>query len=159
MTIRPPFTSALVEQRLGELQQLVRLGTSLADAETPPIERRVLLRRSVCVVGRAPGGSDARDVILHVTPVAIDRHLGWMPDAWFDPFGGEITGVALSLLVGATVDGRAVDALPRGRGGTITLRLLAPRPACVDALPLLERSDHRPRLWLALARDRARTRW
>jgi hypothetical protein len=39
------------------------------------------------------------------------------------------------------------------------LRFLAARPACVDALPLLEQPDQHPRLWLCSSRDRAHTRW
>ena len=64
---RAPLSPELVEQRLSELQQLSRLGASLAEAELPPIDRRILERRSLRIVGRAPGhGVDARDVRLHV---------------------------------------------------------------------------------------------
>lgn len=158
--IRAPLTPELVDQRFSELQQLSRLGASLAEAELPPIDRRLLERRSVRVVGRALGhGGDARDLRLHVLPVAVDRQLGWMPGAWVDPGNGQVMGEGLTVLVGAFVREQAVDMLPRGHDGTITLRFLSARPACVDALPLLERSDHRSRLWLCLSRDRANTQW
>lgn len=158
--MRAPLTPELVDQRLSELQQLSRLGASLAEAELPPIDRRLLERRSVRVVGRAPGdGFDARDLRLHVLPVAIDRQLGWMPGAWVDPATGLVVGEGLTMLVGASVREQAVDALPRGHEGTITLRFLSACPACVDAIPLLARSDRGSRLWLCSIRDRANTRW
>lgn len=160
MRVRAPLTPELVEQRFAELQQLSRLGASLAEAELPPIERRLLERRSIRVVARAPGrGFDARDLRLHVLPTAVDRQLGWMPDAWVDPEDGQIVGEGLTVLVGASVHGQAVDVLPRGHDGTITLRCLSGGPACIDAIPLLERSDQTPRLWLCSRRDRANTRW
>jgi hypothetical protein len=161
VTVRaPPLTPELVEQRLSELQQLSRLGASLVEAALPPIDRRILERRSLRIAGRAPGHvSDARDIRLHVLAVAIDRQLGWMPDAWVDPTSGEVVGVGLALLAGALVDERAVDALARGREGTVILRFLVARPACVDALPLLEHADQHARLWLSSRRDRSRTRW
>jgi hypothetical protein len=149
-----------VERRLSELQQLSRLGASLLEAELPPIDRRVLERRSLVVVGRASGRSaDARDVRLHVLPAAVDRQLGWMPDTWVDPKSGAVVDRGWSLLAGAFVADQAVDALPRGQEGIVTLRLLLRRPACIDALPLLEHSDRRPRLWSCSSRDHARTRW
>lgn len=160
MTARGPLTPELVEQRLSELQELSRLGASLAEAEMPPIDRRVLARRSLCVVGRALGAVlDPRDLRLHVSPVAVDRQLGWMPDAWVDPTTGAILGAGLTLLAGAWVGERSVDALPRGHEGIVVLRFLPARPACVDALPVLERSDRQARLWLCSSRDRAHTRW
>jgi hypothetical protein len=160
VTVRAPLTPELVDQRLSELQQLSRLGGSLLEAELPPIDRRLLERRSVRVVARANGhGSDGRDLRLHVSPAAVDRHLGWMPDAWVDPVSGLVVGTGLTMLVGALVNGRDVDALPRGHGGLLTLRFLSSRPECVDALPLLERSDQQARLWLCAGRDRARTQW
>lgn len=160
MTTRAPLTPELVEQRLSELQQLSRLGASLAEAELPPIDRSILERRSLRIVGRAPGqGVDARDVRLHVLPPAIDRQLGWMPDAWLDPTSGAVVGTGLTVLAGALTGEQPVDALPRGREGSIILRFLVARPACVDALPLLERSDQHPRRWLCSSRDRGRTRW
>jgi hypothetical protein len=160
VTVRAPLTPELVDQRFLELQQLSRLGASLLEAVLPPIDRRVLERRSILVVGRAPGrGCDARDVHLHVRAAAVDHPLGWMADAWVDPADGGIVGAGLAVLVGAVVSGHAVDALPRGQDGTIVLRFLAARPACIDALPLLEHADQLPRLWLCLQRDRANTRW
>jgi hypothetical protein len=159
MTARP-LTPELIEQRLSELQQLSRLGASLAEAELPPLERRQLERRSLCVVGRRSVHSrDAREVCLHVMPTVVDRQLGWMPDAWVDPANGLVVGAGLTMLVGAQVGERRYDALPRGHEATVTLRLLAARPACVDALPVLERSDGGPRLWLCSQRDRVRTQW
>jgi hypothetical protein len=159
MTARP-LTPELVERRLSELQQLSRLGASLAEAELPPIVRRQLERRSLCVVARAGASSrDARDVGLHVMPTVVDRQLGWMPDAWVDPANGLIVGAGLTMLVGAQVGERRCDALPRGHEATVTLRFLAARPICVDALPVLQRSDGCPRLWLSLLRDRLHTQW
>jgi len=158
--MRAPLTPELVDQRFAELQQLSRLGASLAEAELPPIERRILERRSIRVVGRALGrGCDARDLRFHVLPTAVDRQLGWMPDAWIDPGDGRVVGEGLTVLVAAFVREQAVDMLPRGHDGTITIRFLSDRPACVDAIPLLERSDQTPRLWLCSRRDRANTRW
>lgn len=160
MTARLPLTPALVEQRLGELQQLSRLGASLVAAELPPIDRRRLGHRSLCVVGRAPGqGRDARDARFHVAPAAVDRQLGWMPDAWVDAASGRVVGTGLTLLVGASVNGQPLDALPRGRAGIVSVRFLDERPACVGAVPLLERSDGYVRLWLCLQRDRLHTQW
>jgi len=158
--VRAPLTPELVDQRFAELQQLSRLGASLAEAELPPIERRILERRSIRVVGRALGrGFDARDLRLHVMPTAVDRQLGWMPDAWVDPGNGRVVGEGLTVLVAAFVCERAVDMLPRGIIGTITIRFLSDCPACIDAIPLLERSDQTSRLWLCSRRDRANTRW
>jgi len=158
--VRSPLTPELVGQRFSELQQLSLLGASLAEAELPPIDRRVLERRSIRVVGRALGhGVDVRDVRLHVSPTAVDRQLGWMPDAWIDPTSGLIVGSGWAMLAGAFLSEQAVDVLPRGHDGTITLRFLSARPPCVDALPLLERSDQCPRLWLCSNRDRGRTLW
>lgn len=158
--LRSPLTPDLVERRFAELQQLVRLGASLAEAVLPPIERRVLARRSVLVVGRlADPGADPRDVRLRVAKNAIDRHLGWMADTWIDPVGGQIVGAGVVALVAAFVDEHPVDALPRGHHGTLTVRFLVGRPACVDALPLVDRSDEHPRLWLCSAYDHARTSW
>ena len=160
MTDRSPLTPELVDARFSELQQLSRLGASLVEAELPPIERRVLERRSLRVVGRARGpGADARDVRLYVLPTASDRQLGWMPDAWLDVTTGAFVGRGLTVLVAALVDERARDVLPRGHDGTVTLRFVEDRPACIDELPLLERSDQRPRLWLCADRDRVRTSW
>ena len=160
MTVRPPLTPEVVERRLSELQQLWCLGASLLEAELPPIDRCVLERRSLLVVGRAPGrGVDVRDVQLHVLPAAVDRQLGWMPDTWVDPTSGAVIHTGLSLLAGARVRDHAVDALPRGQEGVVAVRLLIGRPACLDALPLLERSDRTARLWLCSHRDRVRTRW
>jgi len=61
MMMRAPLTPEFVEQRLSELQQFARLGASLAEAELPPIDRRLLERRSVRVVGvsRATGSMRA----------------------------------------------------------------------------------------------------
>jgi len=99
-------------------------------------------------------------VRLLVSPVMVDRHLGWMPDCWVDPLDGEVVGDGLAVLVAASVEGgRALEALPRGRAGIVTLRFLLGRPACIDALPVLERHDRQPRLWACMARDRARVRW
>lgn len=160
MTARPPLTPELVDQRFSELQQLSRLGASLLEAKLPPLDRRLLGRRSVCVVARALGrGSDARDLQLYVSPTAVDRQLGWMPDAWVDPTTGLVVGAGFTVLAAAFVNDRAVDALPRRTDGVITLRFLSARPGCVDLLPLLDRSDQRPRLWLCSNRDRARTQW
>jgi hypothetical protein len=160
VTARAPLTPELVEQRLAELQQLSRLGASLAEADLPPIDRRLLERRSLRIVGRALGhGSDVRDVPLHVLPTVVDRQLGWMPDAWVDPTSGAIVGVGIGLLAGASVDERSVDALPRGRAGIVVVRFLAERPACVDLLPLFAHPDPQPRLWLCSSRDRAHARW
>lgn len=160
MTTRAPLAPELVDQRLSELAQLSRLGASLVEAELPPIDQRRLGARSLHVVARAPGrGSDPRDLRLHVSPAVVDRQLGWMPDAWVDPTTGSIVGDGLTVLVAACVNDHVVDALPRGHGGIITLRLLSARPACVDALPLLEHPDQRPPLWLCSHRDRARTQW
>jgi hypothetical protein len=61
-----------------------------------------------------------------------------MPDAWVDPTSGEVVGAGWSLLAGSFLGERAVDALPRGCAAIIVLRFLMDRPACVDALPLLE---------------------
>ncbi len=161
MTARA-LTPELVERRLAELAQLARLGISLLEAELPPIDRGVLERRSLRIEGRAPGAaaSDPRDVRLLVSPAAIDRQLGWMPDCWIDPADGRIVAGGLAVLVAASVDGtRSLDALPRGHAGIVTLRFLLGRPACIDALPLLDRHDGQPRLWSCMARDRARTRW
>jgi hypothetical protein len=159
MTARP-LTPELIEQRLSELQQLSRLGASLAEAELPPIERRQLERRSLCVVGREASRShDTRDVCLHVVPTVVDRQLGWMPDAWVDPANGLVIGAGLTMLVGARARNQRYDVLPRGHEAMVTLRLLSARPACVDALPVLERSDGCPRLWLCLLRDRLHTQW
>ncbi len=159
MTARP-LTPELVELRFSELQQLARLGASLLEAEMPPTDRRVLELRSLQVIGRSVARlADPRDIRLHVSPSAIDRHLGWMPDAWVDPTTGLVVGLGLSVLVGALVDDRSLDALPRGREGVVTLRFLAQRPPCVDALPLLEHSDHQSRLWCCTGRDHQRTRW
>jgi hypothetical protein len=155
-----PLTPELVEQRLSELQQLSRLGASLAEAELPPIARRQLECRSLRVVGRATDSRpDARDVCLHVMSTVVDRQLGWMPDAWVDPANGLVVGAGLTMLVGAQVGERRYDALPRGYEATITLRFLVARPACVDALPALEHSDGCPRLWLCSQRDRRHTQW
>lgn len=160
MTARPLLTSELVDRRLSELQQLSRLGASLAEAELPLLDRRRLERRSLGVAGRAACRvRDERDVCVHVMPTAIDRQLGWMPDAWVDPVSGLIVGTGLTMLVAASVSAQTVDALPRGHEGTVVVRFLAARPTCVDALPLLERSDGCPRLWLCLQRDRLHTQW
>ncbi|HEX3479725.1 MAG TPA: hypothetical protein VHT91_32100 [Kofleriaceae bacterium] len=160
MTARSPLTPELVEQRLSELQALSRLGASLLDAELPPIDRRQLERRSLRVVGRARGaGCDPRDVRLHVAASPIARHLGWMPDAWVEPDSGLLVGTGLAVLVAIWVDDVPCDTLPRGQAGTATLRFLIERPACVAALPLLERSDHGARLWSCLQRDRQITQW
>jgi hypothetical protein len=160
VTARPPLTSELVDRRLSELQQLSRLGASLAEAELPLIDRRRLERRSLGIAGRAVCRvRDERDVCVHVMPTAIDRQLGWMPDAWVDPLNGLVVGIGLTMLVGARVSERGCDVLPRGHEGTVIVRFLAARPACVDALPLLERSDGCPRLWLCFERDRQHTQW
>lgn len=158
----PTLLPELVERRLAELAQLVRLGASLLEAELPPIDRSVLERRSLRIEGRASGAvpSDARDVRLLVSPVAVERQLGWMPDCWVDPADGQIVAGGLAVLVAASVDGtRALDALPRSHAGIVTLRFLLGRPACIDALPRLDRHAGQPRLWSCMARDRARTRW
>jgi hypothetical protein len=132
----------------------------LVEAELPPIERCLLERRSLRVVARAVGrGSDARDVRVHVSPPAVARQLGWMPDAWVDPTSGLVIGNGLMVLVGAIVNDEPLDALPRGHGGVVTLRFLSSCPACVDELPMIVRSDQCPRLWLCSSRDRARTQW
>jgi hypothetical protein len=160
-----PLTPELVERRLGELAAMARLGASLLEAELPPIERGVLERRSLRVEGRAAGAAapsqhDPRDVRLLVASAAVDRPLGWMPDCWIDPGDGRIVEGGLAVLVTASADGSAaLDALPRGRAGTVTLRFLLGRPACLDALPALERHDGQVRLWACMARDRARARW
>jgi hypothetical protein len=158
--MRSPPSPELVDRRFAELQQLSRLGASLLEAELPPIDRRVLERRSLRVIARTgDGGSDWRDLRLYVSSTAVDRQLGWMPDAWVDPMSGLVVGAGLTVLAAAFVNEQSVDALPRGRDGMITLRFLAARPECVDTLPLLDRSDQRPRLWLCSNRDRARTQW
>lgn len=155
-----PLTPELVSARFAELQQLSRLGASLLEAELPPSDRGVLEHRSARVVGRSLArGADPRDVRFYVLASAVDRHLGWMPDAWVDPASGAVMGHGLAVLVAAFVRERPVDALPRGCDGTITLRFLSTRPSCVDALPILDHSDHKPRLWLCSDRDRQRTRW
>jgi hypothetical protein len=157
---RAPLTAALVERRLSELQQLSRLGASLAEAAMPPIGRNMLERRSLRVVGRAPGeGADARDIWLHVSSPAVDRQLGWMPEAWVDPVSGAVVGTALTMLAGALVGKQHVEAIARGSEAIVILRFLTARPPCVDALPLLEEPDRRVRLWLCSGRDRARTQW
>ena len=156
------LTPELVDRRLAELAQLARLGASLLEAELPPLDRGVLERRSLRIEGRAVGGAlaDPRDVRLLVSPVAIDRQLGWMPDCWLDPLDGRIAAGGLAVLVGASTDGGPpLDALPPGRAGIVTLRCLLGRPACLDALPVLERHDQQPRRWACMARDRARVRW
>lgn len=160
MTARP-LTPELVEARLTELQQLARLGESLLEAELPLIERGMLERRSLRIEARAGGAcADPRDVRLLVSPAAVDRQLGWMPDCWVDPLDGRVLGGGLAVVVAASVDQlQALDALPRGHAGVVTLRLLTGRPACIDALPALERHDGRPRLLACMARDRARVRW
>ena len=158
----PALTPELVERRLAGLEQLARLGSSLLEAELPPLDRGVLERRSLRIEGRASGAapSDPRDVRLLVSPVAVDRQLGWMPDCWIDPADGRIVAGGLAVLAAASLDGtRSLDALPRGHAGIVTLRFLLGRPACIDALPLLDRHDGQPRLWSCMARDRARTRW
>jgi hypothetical protein len=160
--VKTPLTSELVARRFAELAELARLGASLLEAELPPIERGVLERRSLRVEGRVAGATpaDPRDVRLFVSPVANDRQLGWMPDCWVDPVDGCVSGSGLAVLVAASVDGvRSLDALPRGHAGIVTLRFLLGRPACIDALPLLPHHEGRPRLWVCMARDRARTRW
>jgi hypothetical protein len=98
-----PLTPELVERRLDELAQLSRLGASLLQAELPPLERRVLERRSLGVEGRVMGGAtfDPRDVQLFVSPVAVERQLGWMPDCWVEPRDGQIVGEGLAVLVGS----------------------------------------------------------
>jgi hypothetical protein len=160
-----PLTPELVERRLGELAALARLGASLLEAELPPIERDVLERRSLHIEGRAAGAvapspRDPRDVRLLVAPSAVDRPLGWMPDCWVDPGDGQIVEGGLAVLVAASVDGSGpLDALPRGCAGVVTLRFLLGRPACIDALPALDRHDGRVRLWACMGRDRARARW
>jgi hypothetical protein len=162
VTIRP-LPPELVARRLAELGQLARLGASLLEAEMPPLERGVLERRSLRIEGRAGriAHADPRDVQLFVSPAAVDRQLGWMPDCWVDPLDGQIAAGGLAVLVAASASGTGpLDALPRGRPGVVTLRLLQGRPACIDALPVLERHDHRVRLWSCMARDRARvTGW
>jgi hypothetical protein len=157
-----PLTPELVERRFAELEQLARLGSSLLEAELPMLERGVLERRSLRIEGRAAGfaHADPRDVPLFVSPVAVDRHLGWMPDCWVDPSDGRVVAGGLAVLVAASLDGAAsLDALPRGHAGIVTLRFLLGRPACIDALPILERHDRQPRLWSCMARDRTRARW
>ena len=161
MTIRP-LTPELVERRLTELAQLARLGASLLEAELPPLDRIVLERRSLRIEGRAARAAsfDPRDVRLLISPAAVDRPLGWMPDCWIDPLDGRVAAGALAMLVAASVDGvRSLDAVPRGQAAIITLRFLLGRPACIDALPVLDRHDRQPRLWACMARDRARVRW
>jgi hypothetical protein len=151
-----------VERRFAELEQLVRLGASLLEAELPMLDRGVLERRSLRIEGRIAGGSysDPRDVRLLASPVAVDRLLGWMPDCWVDPVDGRVAADGLAVLVAASIDGtHSLDALPRGHAGIVTLRFLLGRPACIDALPVLERHDGQPRLWSCMARDRARVRW
>jgi hypothetical protein len=156
----PPLTAELVEDRFSELQQLSRLGASLLDAELPPLDRRALEHRSLRVVARCAGrGADPRDVRLHVLPSPVDRQLGWMPDAWVDPTTGLVVGRGLTVLVGACVNDQPLDALPRNCAATISLRFLAQRPACIDALPLLDHTDQHVRLWSCAERDRQRTRW
>ena len=160
MTTRAALTPELVRDRLAELQQLSRLGASLAEAVLPPIGRDVLARRSLRVVGRsAVSGRDPRDVRLYVSRTAVDRHLGWMPDVWVDPSSGLVVGAGVVVLVAASVGENSVDALPRGHDGVVMLRFLDARPVCVDVLPIVERSDERPRLWLCSRRDHARTCW
>jgi hypothetical protein len=157
-----PLTPELVERRFAELEQLVRLGSSLLEAELPMLERGVLERRSLRIEGRVAGfaHSDPRDVRLFASPVAVDRQLGWMPDCWVDPIDGRVVAGGLAVLVAASIDGvHSLDALPRGPSGIVTLRFLLGRPACIDALPVLERHDRQPRLWSCMARDRARVRW
>jgi hypothetical protein len=157
-----PLTPELVERRFAELEQLARLGSSLLEAELPPLDRGVLERRSLRIEGRRSplAHADPRDVRLFVSPVATDRQLGWMPDCWVDPLDGQVVAGGLAVLVAASIDGvGSLDALPRGHAGIVTLRLLLGRPACIDALPVLDRHDGQPRLWACMARDRARVRW
>jgi hypothetical protein len=120
------------------------------------------VQRLAGIEGRIAGGvhSDPRDVRLLASPVAIDRQLGWMPDCWVDPVDGRVVAGGLAVLVAASIDGtHSLDALPRGHAGIVTLRFLLGRPACIDALPVLDRHDRQPRLWACMARDRARIRW
>jgi len=165
-----PLTPELVERRFAELEQLARLGSSLLEAEMPMLERVVLERRGLRIEGRIAGfvHSDPRDVRLLASPVAVDRQLGWMPDCWVDPVDGRVVAGGLAVLAAASIDGAHwLDALPRGHAGIVTLRFLLDRPACIDALPVLERHDvpapeavdRQPRLWSCMARDRARVRW
>lgn len=74
-----------------------------------------------------------------------------MPDAWVDPGNGRVVGEGLTVLVAAFVREQAVDMLPRGTIGTITIRFLSDRPPCIDAIPLLERSDQTPEALVVLA--------
>ncbi len=160
MTARPPLTAELVEQRLAESQELARLGASLSEAVMPPTEPAVLARRSLRLVARAPGrGADPRDVRLHVLACASDRQLGWMADVCVDPVTGLIVGEGVVVLVAALIDEQPLDAMPRGREGIVIVRILTARPTCLDQLPLLDRTDHRARLWLCARRDHGRTRW
>lgn len=86
------LTPEIVERRFAELEQLARLGASLLEAELPPLDRGVLERRSLRIEGRLATLADAdpRDVRLFVSPAAIYRHLGWMPDCWIDPLDGRV---------------------------------------------------------------------
>jgi len=149
-----------VERRFAELQQLSRLGASLLEAELPPIERRVLERRSIQIIARANGATDdPRDVWLHAAPTAADRQLGWMPDTWIDAGTGAMIGSGLVMLVAVHVRGQPRDAVPGGQASAICVRFLVGRVGCVEALPLLGESDGDVRLWLGSQRDRERTRW
>jgi hypothetical protein len=116
-----PLTPEFVERRFAELEQLARLGSSLLEAELPPLDRGVLERRSLRIGGRLSplAHSEPRDVRLFVSPVAIDRQLGWMPDCWVDPLDGRVVAGGLAVLVAASVEGvGSLDALPRGRAGS-----------------------------------------
>jgi hypothetical protein len=141
-------TPELVEQRLSQLRELSRLGDSLLDARLPPIDRTTLARRGLILERLVPGPMiDPRDVHFVAAGPGVDRHLGWVADAWVDTRTGRIVHAGHAVLVGASIEGRPCDLLPRGQSGIVTLRCLEDQPDWKLPLLLCKRRDHERTSW------------
>lgn len=141
-------TPELVELRLSQLQELSRLGRSLLDARLPPIDRMTLARRGLVLERLLPEAMlDPRDVHFVASGPGVDRHLGWVADAWVDTRTGRVVHTGHALLVGVSIEGRPCDLLPRGQSGIVTLRCLEGQPRWNLPLLLCRRRDHDRTSW------------
>lgn len=162
----------LVERRLAQLGELGELGEALLTAEMPPISRDVFEARSLGIEGRVSERvigelarslsgrfSDSRDLVLWASFAGMRRELGWMPDSVIDAGGQRLLDRTSMVLVAITQEfDRPMDAIERGWKTIVSLRVLGPPATSLAALPILDRWDHRTRLWVGSAWDFERAR-
>lgn len=166
----PEDGASAVAARLEELRGLCRLGVSLAAARGTHISLAVFRRRSLAVEGLVRGathphpGLDPRglppgvqQVCVYTSPAGARFGLGRELDLVLPQGRPEAAVAARAILVGVADESATPrDEILPGAPAICWLRFLGELPDPFRALPVLERWDARPRLWLCTEADRER---